>query len=344
MTPRWMLPTILPLFCTLVSCRSQTGSALPAIEFTKLPPLGDGSPEKTEAIEGRVSGAKSGQAIVLFARSGVWWVQPLAETPFTPIGKDSSWKNVTHPGSAYAAVLVNKEYRAPITLSELPKPGGNVIAVAVAETPQLTRPPVETIEFSGYQWEIRSTPSNRGGTKNLYGPKNVWTDSKGFLHLRIAKSGSEWTSAELKLTRSLGYGTYRFAIQDVAHLEPGTVFSIFSWDDAGPTREFDIEVSRWGELKSKNGQFVVQPYYVPANVWRFNLPAGPHTQVIRWEFGRVAFETISKGRTVAQHSFASGVPRPGNELIHLNLYVYGNKANPLQEGMEVVIESFQYLP
>lgn len=316
----------------------------PRIEFTKLPPSGEGSPEKTEVIEGRVTGAQPGQAIVLFARSGVWWVQPLAETPFTTIGADSRWRNVTHPGSAYAAVLVNKSYRAPITLNELPQPGGNIVAVAVADAAQLAAPSVQTLEFSGYQWEIRTTPSNRGGSKNLYDAKNAWTDANGFLHLRIAKSGDEWTSAEVALTRSLGYGTYRVTMQDVSHLEPGAVFSIFSWDDAGPPREFDVEISRWGEAGSKNAQFVVQPYYVPANVWRFIVPPGPHAQMILWEPGRISFSTSSRGRTVAQHSFTSGVPSPGNELIHMNLYVFANTSNPLREETEVVIESFQYLP
>lgn len=328
----------------LSGCQSKVNLPAPTIEFTKLPPSGEGSPEKTEVIEGRVSSARPGQAVVLFARSGLWWVQPIAENPFTPIGVDSRWKNLTHPGSAYAALLVNRAYRAPITLTELPAPGGNIVAVAVATGSQLTRPPMDTLEFSGYKWETRSSPSNRGGTKNRYDPKNAWTDANGFLHLRIAKSGDEWTSAEVSLTRSLGYGSYRITMQDVGHLEPAAVFSVFSWDDAGPPREFDIEISRWGERASKNAQFVVQPYYVPANVWRYLLPSGPHTQAIQWEPGRLLFSAIQQGRTIAEHRFTSGVPSPGNELVHLNLYVYDNKSNPLRETTEVVIESFQYLP
>ena len=30
-----------------------------------------------DAMEGRVSNAKPGERIVLYARSGVWWVQPV---------------------------------------------------------------------------------------------------------------------------------------------------------------------------------------------------------------------------------------------------------------------------
>ena len=58
-------------------------------------------------IAGRVKGARKGQRIVLFARSGMWWVQPLAADPFTKIQPDSRWRSTTHPGSAYAALLVS---------------------------------------------------------------------------------------------------------------------------------------------------------------------------------------------------------------------------------------------
>jgi hypothetical protein len=150
--------------------------------------------------------------------------------------------------------------------------------------------------------------------------------------------------------RSLGYGSYRFIVHDVSHLEPAAAFSVFTWDDAGPPREVDIEISRWGETGSKNAQFVVQPYYVPANVIRFVAPGGVLTHSFRWDPGRITFKTVrgtasgTGANIVAEHSFTSGVPSPGGELIHLNLYVYDNKSNPLRNGSEVIVEKFEYLP
>src|SRR5260370_27355956 len=84
-----------------VGCGSPRAQAPPSVEFTRLPPAGQGSPDILKPIEGRVTGARPGQRVVLFARSGVWWVQPLAESPFTTIQPDSQWKGSTHPGSAY---------------------------------------------------------------------------------------------------------------------------------------------------------------------------------------------------------------------------------------------------
>jgi hypothetical protein len=315
----------------------------PTIEFTTLPPSGEGSATKLHTIEGRVAGARRGQQIVLFARSGAWWVQPYEAKPITPIQPDSTWKNSTHPGIAYAALLVSPGYRPPPTLSALPPKGGPILAVATVEGRMLARPDVKTLHFSGYEWEIRQTASDPGGSRNIYDSANAWTDEKGFLHLRIAGQADQWNSGEVSLTHSLGYGSYRFVVRDVSHLESSAVFSISTWDDFGPAREMDIEISRWGENTSKNAQFVVQPYYVPANTVRFETPPGNLEYSFRWEPGRVSF--LCKGTSaLAKHVFTSGVPSPGNETIHLNHYVFTNTRNPPRHGSEVIIEKFEYLP
>jgi hypothetical protein len=134
-------------------------------------------------------------------------------------------------------------------------------------------------------------------------------------------------------------------------LEPGTVLGLFTWDplEAGQNhREIDIELSRWGDPASKNTQFVIQPYYVPANVFRFNTSPGPAVHSFHWEPGRVSFQseprTSGTASAAAAHVFTSGVPSPGGERVHLNLYIYGKTRTPQREDVEVVIEKFEYLP
>ena len=46
-----------------------------------------------------------GQQIVIYARSGKWWVQPLVSHPFTALQPGAKWTNATHLGSEYAALL-----------------------------------------------------------------------------------------------------------------------------------------------------------------------------------------------------------------------------------------------
>jgi hypothetical protein len=199
---------------------------------------------------------------------------------------------------------------------------------------------------------VRDVPSERGGWTNRYEPDNAWTDADGALHLRVASGSAGWTCAEVILTRSLGYGTYSFVVRDVSRLPPAVVMGLFTWDDvAGDQRfrEMDIEVSRWGDPANANMQFVIQPYYVPANVSRFQAPAGTLTHTLRWELGRASFRTrrgsgAGAGGVVAEHVFTSGVPQPGNETVRMNLYVFGNPPLTLPSPMEVVIESFEYVP
>jgi hypothetical protein len=336
----------------LSGCGRKAGPSTPVIEFTKVPPADVGGPDKVAVIEGRVGGQRAGQQIVLYARSGVWWVQPLANQPFTSIQADSRWKSDIHLGTEYAALLVNPAYRPPATLDFLPQPGGDVIAIATVKGQGESQLPTQTLRFGGYEWEARAAVSPRGGRINSYDPANAWTDANGALHLRIAKGKKGWTCAEVKLTRSLGYGSYVFVVRDTSRLESAAVFSMLTWDDLGAEqnhREMDIEISRWGDPGSQNAQYVVQPYYVPANTARFLAPAGGLTHVLRWEPGRASFKTVQgrdpeQGRVVFQHVFSSGVPAPGKETLHINLYVFGIPGVPLQNEAEVVVEKFAYFP
>jgi hypothetical protein len=327
----------------LGGCRSQHASTQPSIEFTRIPQADEGGREKHDIILGRVNGARPGQQIVLYSRSGAWWVQPLVDHPFTKLD-GSQFINATHLGTEYAALLVDPGYRPPDTLNELPALGGGVAAVA-AVTGQKSSPS-PSISFAGFEWRVRDAPSRRGG-ENLYDPGNAWTDASGALHLRIAKVAGKWTCAEVTLTRSLGYGSYAAQVRDTGHLEPAAAFSMFTYDYAGADENYHeaaIEVSRWGDPASKNAQFVIQPFYVPTNVARFEVPSGPLTHSFRWEPGRMSFKTTRGSKIISERVFTSGVPSHGIESVRMNLYIFRKAIVPLENGTEVVIDKFEYLP
>lgn len=348
---------LLILFCIFASgCHSKPHDVRPSIEFTKVPAADIGGPDKTDTIEGRVKGARAGQQIVLYAKGGddLWWVQPFTERPFTQIQADASWKGTTHLGTDYAALLVDPGYTPPDTAQILPSSTTGVVVVAVikGKGPAPPRIPPKTIHFSGYDWTARSAATFRGGSLNTFDSANAWADENGALHLRIAKNQDRWTSAEVKLTHSLGYGTYVFTVRDVSHLEPAAVLTLFTWDDTGTEQkrnELDIEISRWGYRRNHNAHYVVQPYYVPTNVFPFTVPSGVVTFSIRWSPGEATFSTArgavpTGAGIVSKHIFSSGVPPTGGDLVHMNLYVFGTGESPLTKETEVVIEKFVYLP
>jgi hypothetical protein len=351
----WACAILLALAALLSGCRSAKSNQAPQIEFTHIPPAAQGGRERVDTISGRVTGARPGQQIVLYARSGPWWVQPWPGQPFISIGAGSNWSTPTHLGFEYAALLVDPGYHPPPTMDVAPAPGGSIAVVKIVNgtgTPALA--PTKPLRFSGYDWNVRMIAADRGGVNNLYNADNAWTDASGALHLQIKKRAGRWTCAEVVLARSLGYGTYTFVVRDTSHLPPAAVLSLHTFDDWGGDqnyREWDVENSRWGDPGNReNTQYGIQPFYVPGNVSKFTAPAGTLTHSVRWESGRATFTTVQGSslkegaRVVAQHTFTSGVPSPGQETVQFMLYVVASAKAPLDKDTEIVIDKFEFLP
>jgi hypothetical protein len=153
----------------LNSCQSRQADPLPTIEFTKIPPAAQGGREKADTIAGRVRGGRPGQQIVIYARSGAWWVQPMAATPFTSIRPDSTWSTQIHLGYEYAALLVDKGYNPAPTVDTPPSEGGQVVRTAIVKgAGSIVLAPTKHLKFSGYDWDVRTIASDRGGSNHPY--------------------------------------------------------------------------------------------------------------------------------------------------------------------------------
>jgi len=349
----------------LTGCHSSSNNSAPTVAFGKVAAAHQESPYKTDVtgsdyktdiVDGRVTGARPGQRIVLYAKTdGRWGLCQQSGQPFTNIESDGRWKASVHLGLQYAALLVDPSYNPPEQTESLPNVGDGVVALAVVngEGPAPVLPPPKTLNFSGYEWIASTGPIFRAGSRDFFDPANVWTDERGALHLRISGSTGTWAAAEVKLTRSLGYGTYRFEVRDVTHLEPSAILALVTWDGVGTEsnrRELDVELGRWGYIDNDNAHYVVQPYYVPANIVRFRVPSGTFTHSFRWEPGQVTFSTTagsansSSTRLINQHVFNSGVPSPDRQTVRISLYVFYRGQIPLKSGNEVIIDKFEYLP
>jgi hypothetical protein len=352
-------------YFVLTGCRSSSKNPVPTVAFSKVPAAYQEDPYKTDiferdyktgTIEGRAIGTRPAQRIVVYAKTdGRWGVCRQSDQPFTNIETDGKWKAAVHLGIEYAALLVDPTYSPPEQTESLPVIGNGVVALAVVngEGPAPVLPPPKTLDFSGYEWTASSGPIFHAGSRNFFDPANVWTDEKGALHLRISGGPGKWNAAELKLTRSLGFGTYRFQVRDTSHLEPSAVLTLITWDGAGTEsnrRELDVEFGHWGYLDNDDVHYVVQPYYVPANIVTFRAPPGAYTHSFRWEPGQVTFATVAGsskaggGRVINQHVFTSGVPSPESESVRIALYVFHQGHIPLKSENEVIIDKFEYLP
>jgi hypothetical protein len=357
--------SVLLMFFVLTGCHSAPKTSAPTVAFSKVPTAYQESPYKTDIVErdyktditeGRVTGARPGQRIVLYANTdGRWGVCRQSGQPFTNIESDGRWKASVHLGIQYAALLVDPAYSPPEQTESLPIIGKGVVTLAIVngEGPPPVLPAPKILNFSGYEWKTSAGPIFHAGSRTFFDPSNVWTDETGALHLRISGSPGRWSAAELKLTRSLGYGTYRFQVRDVSHLEPSALLTLITWDGVGTEsnrHELDVELGRWGQLNNTNVNYVVQPYYVPANYVAFRAPPGLYTHSFQWEPGKVTFSTVAGssnttgGRVINQHVFTSGVPSPEGESVRIALYIFHLGQIPLKNENEVIIDKFEYLP
>jgi hypothetical protein len=355
---------VLLAYFVLTGCHSSSKVLAPTVAFSQVAAAYQESPYKTGMtdrdyktgmVDGRVTGARPGQRMVLYAKAdGRWGVCRQPGTPFTNIETDGRWKASVHLGIQYAALLVDPSYNPPEQTESLPSVGNGVVALAAVNgegaLPLLPTPKI--LKFSGYEWATSAGPIFHAGSRNFFDPANVWTDERGALHLRISGSPGKWTAAEVKLTRSLGYGTYRFQLRDVSHLEPSALLTLVTWDGVGTEstrRELDVELGLWGYRANTNVNYVVQPYYVPVNFVTFREPPGTYTHSLYWEPGQVMFSTVAglgntEGHVINQHVFTSGVPSPEGQSVRIALYVFQQGHVPLKNENEVIIDKFEYLP
>lgn len=341
------------IFLLPAGCRSSHDAQRPSISFVHVPPNQAGGPELLDHLSGKVANRPPAAKIVAYAHNDIWWIQPFRSRPFTVIGADGNWSTATHLGTDYAVLLVSPEYKPAAHIAALPPVGSGVLAVAVAKgtSEQFATP--KTIQFSGYEWTVSSSADIRDGEISAYEPSNAWVDEQGHLHLLMAEEGGQWHCAGIRLTRSLGYGTYRFVVQGSAGLPPSAVLAMFTRDDRQDQEdaaEMDIELGRWGKPQNRNADYVVQPYYIPENTIHFNVPAGPVTHVLRWEPGSATFRsfagtsTASGGKKIMEHVFKSGVPIPAAETVHLDFYDFRHSRSGLHHPVEIVVDRFEYLP
>ena len=343
------------LLVVLTGCHKLAKSSSDArISFTQVPQWSLGDLNQTDVIEGKVNGSQPGQQIVLYSKTGDrWWLQPRLNSPTTPILPDGVWRNEVQLGTDYAALLVDPTYHPIAVLAALPKPGRGIDTVAASRGQEQSSS--FFVNFSGLQWRVRKAPSDRGGAVNPYDPRNVYVDQAGALHLQIVNRNHQWSCSEVNLTRSLGYGTYSFTVEDTSHLEPAMMFGMFTWDfstDRENHREFDINISRWGDSANQNAEFVVQPASEAINMSRFEAPAGRLKHTIIWEAGRVTMMTsrlLTSGRSVlvSKHVFTSQVPTAGSESVRMTFFVYSDpnrKLSTIHNRADVVVDHFEFLP
>ena len=348
----------------LGACLSLVARAQPAIEFTQVPPFGSSAD-----LYGRVTGVAPTDfnvAVYIFISGGGWWTKPNSASPLTAIQTNGTWQcDITTGGidqcaRQIAAFLVPTNYTPPLAAGDEGLPAG--LATNAVANLTVTRPFPRQLHFSGYDWEVKTSCGGRAGPGPNYfsdSVSNVWVDVQGQLHLRITNTNDQWQCVEMISRRSFGHGTYRSYLDSPADLlDLNAVLGLFTWseDPSYSHREIDVEVSRWSDASDTNNtQFVVQPWDTAGHRVRFQVPSGltNSTHSFTWATNQVFFQShqgnlVSPPATnpvISQWTFnQSGVPVPGGENVHLNLWLYNGAAPTNGQPVEVIVSRFVFVP
>lgn len=210
------------------------------------------------------------------------------------------------------------------------------------------------ISFANIIWEVKGGYSMGPGGNN-FSPdtQSVWVDSNG-LHLRVRKFGATWYCAEVTSVSTVNYGSNVFYVRGaIDKMDPNLVFSTFLYAD--DTHEIDIEYSKWGDSSaSENTQFVLQPYTIAGNLYRFpaSLSDGTSTQYIDWEPNSVSFKSYNGYVTSFgnanlikswQYTGTNNPSYQNNLKYHINLWLVNAKPPINAQEFEVVLSDAKYI-
>jgi hypothetical protein len=366
-----MLPPLNRLLVpALAACLSLAVTPALAQEKKDKPPVTLLSPKdgavvpQVEELEGRVDGKDAWP--VVFVRPLVgeepWWVQPAVTDVVSGqwTGKIHFGNNDTPAGTKFSVIVGvarNKEeaakFKAGTTLETLPPDLPHSAPITVYRDKQPPKPPepeARSVSFAGRTWQVKAGRRLGPGPNDWSDSKdNVWVDDKGYLHLAVTRADRKCLCAEVVADKSLGYGEYRWVVSgDLPALDRWVVLGLFTYETT--LREIDFELSRWGDAKKPNAQFVVQPYTAKDSTYRFDTATAKLlTASLLWEKGQVrgrCWEGEDTGKKpLADWTYTgSHIPPPGKERARANLWLFDGKPPASGERQEVVLHSFAFQP
>jgi hypothetical protein len=207
---------------------------------------------------------------------------------------------------------------------------------------------IRLISWSGRAWRVYAN-GEKGpeGNPLTNSTQSIWIDSRGRLHLHIAKIDGVWRSVQLRSLYPVSYGTYRL-VNDTAtgKFADQTVFGMFVYRPGTKTytNEIDVENSRFPRyLKApNNAQFAVQPYNQPHHAHAYHVKRSykPLFQQFTWYppyrgAGTVKFQTrvgsTSHSPLLTRWSY-TGTSAPTDQNMYLYINLWLNHRKPPKHG------------
>lgn len=206
------------------------------------------------------------------------------------------------------------------------------------------------IEFSGYEWIVRTSDEEKLGPGPNYfsdSEENVWVDEEGKLHLKIVQSGGNWYCSGISLRKSMGYNKYVFYVSSrVDQLDKNVVGGLFTY--MNDEEEIDIEFSKWSDAENQDSQFAVQPSYIVGNKERYDLKLDNNlsTHFFDWQTDKIDFGSFY-GHTLTPKDTdiistwtytGENIPPDSEERLKINLWLFQGQNPSDNQEVEMIID------
>ncbi len=158
-----------------------------------------------------------------------------------------------------------------------------------------------TIDFSGYTWTVKSGYNGPGPNNWDSSENSVFLDTQNQLHLKVINTNGAWTSSEVYLPSSLGYGNYEWDTDSrVDQIDPNLVLGLFMYQD--DAHELDIEFSKWTDPLGPILNYSVQPFTTKGNTYisPLALADGISTHKIEWTKDAIKFSSWQNGQKLKE--------------------------------------------
>eukprot|EP00121_Abeoforma_whisleri_P004257 Awhi_evm1s3847 len=215
------------------------------------------------------------------------------------------------------------------------------------------------ISWAGHEWNVK-TCNGCAPANNKFSIENVILNDDDTLTLKVEQRNGQWYNAEIWSFSPLGYGNASITIVDSSSdfLDINTIMAFYTYDTERPSTDYselDIELSHFGfpDRKSSHqyGQYVIQPYLDPTNMYNFNMPQGLSGTNLSMYWTNidnnptVEFQSmiLDSDNTPTSIKWKKDIYTSTDELTHISLWSFNGKPPSSQETQWVKIK-FNFEP
>ena len=213
---------------------------------------------------------------------------------------------------------------------------------------------IKPIQWKGRDWVVRHDVHLI--QDNVFSSNCVWIDENDNLHLKEMEVNGQWLSPMIKLTQSLGYGEYRWYVNNRIDMnDPCLVHAMYTYEAPDDVNEIDVEITRaftgsnimqvhYTKFPSEPGYTANYPFSLTNELTTHRFIWTPDS--IQWQsyYGHYP-EPPNQESIIAERVYTgSSIPEDGHELSGMQIHRLNYVVPTDTQHTEMVVSDFEFVP